>query len=126
MNKPNPDQLEQLRIRIAELCGWTDLNVEDCVDCTGRDIGRDLFGTKPPAYYTAVPDYCGSLDAVHEAEAALLVDSARCESFDSALITLIDDDETEPWKPARGFPFHAEAWKRCVALDRTLSEKPIL
>ena len=55
---------EALRIRVAELCGWTELDTES------EYIG---FSGKPPKSYgdydsLELPDYPNDLNAMHEAE----------------------------------------------------------
>ena len=51
---------EQKCIKVAELCGWTDL-------CTDLD---NWFGKKN-GKFALIPDYLNDLNAIHEAEAIL-------------------------------------------------------
>lgn len=50
---------EQITIAIAEACGWTDTDIVNCG-------GKLVYGQ------TTAPDYCGDLNAMHEAEKVLI------------------------------------------------------
>jgi len=99
MNKPTREQLAELNGRIAELCG---------------SRGKH-------------PDYTDSLDAIHEVERSPVISSwLRYE-------TEVERVVQEGWREigvethyASSFPIHASAWQRAIALDRTLSNEPLL
>lgn len=116
MNKPNPKQMEALRLRIAELCGR---DVKACpvhgmIECCGR--GK-------------LPNYPEELNACHEAMACLQsID--WMEQFSKHLFQIVDGERFPDSVPDNWFAvfdtLNAEPWQRCIALDRTLSEEPIL
>ena len=59
----------ELRIKVAELCGWHDFEDEDINTLKYRLMGiHDNLGHK---YLHDVPDYCNDLNAMHEAEKLL-------------------------------------------------------
>lgn len=135
MNKPNTDQLEKLRIRVAELCEWM-FHGETKFGpgcCPRRPGDMQYVGTMPvplkeqwtpPGDWDGhpgtplPPNYPEDLNACHEAEKALLTDSVDQTEYCEALHQLTGRD----WFSE----MTAEAWQRCIALDRTLSEHPIL
>jgi hypothetical protein len=58
---------EQKNIKIAEACGWTDIRYTG-----GLILPRHLTGCIPnDSQRLPIPNYCGSLDAMHEAEKIL-------------------------------------------------------
>lgn len=58
---------QEINIAIAQACGWT--NVAHNTVFSGRKIGRGIFGNSPfGGEYRLIPDYCGDLNAMHEAE----------------------------------------------------------
>jgi len=107
MNRPSEQDLERLRVRIAELCGWGHV---------ARWEGH-LLGTNPSGNMDQqVPDYCRDLNAVHE--------TWRCLGWQEKNECV--EHLQEIVKEAYCEAYFAEAWQRCIALDRTLSEDPLL
>lgn len=120
LNKPNPEQLEKLRIRIAELSGWKMLPRDKWLhkgDPKKRHPSGKIASLLRGELATEIPNYPEDLNACHEAEGALLkYEEDHYEHF----IDRLEEIETE-------LPIvFAEAWQRCIAMDRTLSEVPIL
>lgn len=170
MNKPSPEQLERLRIRVAELCGWTfngtTKSGRGC--CPRRPGDMQYMGTMnvplkeqwtPPADWSGHPgtplpeNFPEDLNACHEAEKLIFEDRfskvGSSNSADHAPMRYVSElskvcgvkTKKERAVGPRGiilehFVFassgdylkfsRAEAWKRCVAIDRCLSEMPIL
>ena len=62
---------EEKRIKVAELCGWSDINPKargasaNWTTINGRNPAKSHFN------YEAVPDYLNDLNAMHEAERAV-------------------------------------------------------
>lgn len=52
---------EQQRIKVAELCGWSDCYIESS--------DQWVWGQSPSGDWHVVPDYLQDLNAMHEAEA---------------------------------------------------------
>lgn len=117
MNKPSPEQLDELRCRISKLHGtWCDIcDGTGVTPITGQTAETFEYGgscdCKP------IPNYPEDLNAMHAAEKdCLKYQEDHYEHF----IERLEEIETE-------LPIiFAEAWQRAVALDRTLSENPIL
>lgn len=154
MNKPDEETLARLRVRIHELLGlpgekemWEyevvvfgqgpRYTVKEQSDWWTYVDRRDNFTTFKAGPATKVmvpdpemPDYTGELNAVHEAE-KLLTPTAEEADFQEGnwmtflqhlyAVTELNKHRDPPWKMV-----HAEAWERCVALDRTLSKEPIV
>lgn len=120
MTKPTPEQLAALNVRIATLCGWR-LEGSVGTEINGKFLADSGWppGVKSREPLRRVPDYCGDLNAVHEAEKSTLTGSGEMWAiYIENLQTLAEefDNATEC----------APAWQRCMALDRTLSPEPIL
>lgn len=114
MDKPSPEILAALQIRIAELMGWKFLRLS-----TYRDKRPVYTHPQTGLSTTELPDFTGSLDAIHEAWKALPYDPKF--RFDKELSrVLVDFFDASNWL------VNAEAWQRAIALDRTLSPEPII
>lgn len=123
MNKPTPEQLDALRVRISELCGYSAAYRHGEHWSVQKD-GVEIRSSHSPDSFLDVlfeecPNYPADLDAMHDAEAALLLTERDREMFIGKL--------GGNWVLSNLFGMiHAEAWQRAVALDRTLSKEPIL
>lgn len=109
---------EQINIAIAEACGWR--SVKQLPD--GQVFGmQDVSGGSEQAWVLKrVPNYHGSLDAMHEAEKVL--NAKQCANFAFILCNDVLDvwlgDDTNEW-----FEFaHATAAQRAEAFLRTLGK----
>lgn len=151
MKKPNPEQLERLRIRVAELCqiprgfllikrgaywrpdakGYT-MQIEQAgiySEEYAHRICDPSHGevTMAPAPVTNYPE---DLNACHDAITRLTEIPYTRQLFEDHLLQICNPDHdrlAKDWTPEQwSNGFHAEAWQRCIALDRTLSEHPIL
>lgn len=130
MNKPNPGQMEALRVRVAKLCGkCPHLEIErwSIEDGNAYDWGYTCkkCGADPHSGSSKLPNYPEDLNACHEAEGMLATREMRAQ-YEDALDEVVS---ILPEEGATGSVIDlvmAEAWQRCVALDRTLSETPIL
>lgn len=117
MTKPTDQQLAALRVRIAELSNWTELRTESIqwADIGGGGEYTGITGKQPNRpVRDELPDFCNDLNAMHEAENARL--TAGNEAYFAGHLCNIAD----------GLICRSEAWRRAVALDRTLSKEPIL
>jgi hypothetical protein len=110
VTKPDPETLERLRVRIAELCGWKQLPNKLWKK------GKRLCG--------GTQNYCYDLNAVHEVEQAL--PQNKLGAYSDELRILLMPESKEESLLLRYKLWHAAAWQRCVALDRTLSKDPIV
>lgn len=136
MNKPTDEQLQALRIRIAEFCGWQRCRYPETYRAGGRSHPHAMYvcnnnpehwmhkpgwkGTKdfgPDSSPTAPPDYCADLNAIHHVE-LILTESQWIE-----YTRHIDDGPRDPSVSCKHF-IHAEAWWKAVCLDRCLSIPP--
>jgi hypothetical protein len=100
---------EQQRIKIAEACGWKEIQNGDA---WGTPIGIPLTMPKKDNWrnmdgFFELPDYLSDLNAMHEAERVLTY-----EQFDDYYIELAK-------RMVR--PFHATAAQRAEAFLRTLN-----
>lgn len=112
MTNPTEEQLAALNVRIAELCGWQKVRShwEKGADSAYFD-GRDN--------YRQLPNYTGSLDAAHEV--LRLLDNDTAPIFERHLSRILTGDQFgKPWL------WQHAPWQVCIALDRTLSETPIV
>lgn len=124
MTNPNPEQLERLRIRVGELSGYSRIQGSDFGLLTPCGIRIYQAVTYKEAMLIQLPNYPEDLNACHEAE-KMLTEKQRCK-FTVKLDVICADsfhEHKSHWSPSSCF---AEAWQRCLALDRTLSEHPIL
>jgi hypothetical protein len=109
-----PEGFQQLRIMVAELCGWTRIgttgNHGAPYGLAPDHAGMDLLD---------LPDYVGSLDAMAEAEKLLTRDDAH--EYHDHLIEIVREaaplcsqcEAGEPW--AKRWTFHATALQRAIA-----------
>lgn len=138
MNPPIELTDEQLRIRIAEFCGWTRIDK----GTFGLRSGKDLLGSKselggtPPCdknkpendqSFAPIPNYPTSLDAMHEAEK--LIDQMPIDSkslwldylaLECGWVEATNHHEAQfisHYNTAR-----ATARQRAIALVRTISQ----
>ena len=97
---------DQIRIAIAEWCGWR--SYHDCLHILywNESLGELI----QDAYMShALPDYPNDLNAVHEAEKKL--DVNPWQQYINLLPDIIED-----WRS----PIHATARQRCEALLKTV------
>lgn len=105
---------DEKQIAIAEACGAT-------------NIKHQPFGVIrcdfPGWSYRIMPDYFGSLDAMHEAEKVFADNSQQAHRFLDALITEVRKEEPDPSTNAAAvfFIVHATAAQRAEAFGRTLN-----
>ena len=57
------------RIMVAELCGWKDIEPENC-----SPLFDVVSGRRDSIVYTEIPDYLNDLNAMHEAEELVKTD----------------------------------------------------
>lgn len=82
---------EELRIRVAELYGWTHIHIDrDWMDSFDDFNSTALVGVPPGATfvgsgsYEEIPNYPNDLNAMHEAEKILLNKDPQWKGFASA------------------------------------------
>lgn len=104
---------EQINQRIAEACGWTEL----------QNTMDGCYGLKSPTRgYIRIPDYCTDLNAMHEAEKTLDV-SCRLNYPTKLLRVLFDLRGEFTWYGSGTFPhITATARQRAEAFLRTLGK----
>lgn len=131
MTKPNPETLAKLRVRIAKLSGWTlDVGPHFKILCPpeSKEFGfamglhmkesecwdAGLHGDENGHY--KLPNYPEDLNAVQSAW-DLLGWEEKNECIEHLQEIIKEADCEVYW---------AEAWQRCIAIDRVLSERPIV
>lgn len=140
MTKPPEDILQRLCVRIAELCDWKLIQLPR--------ITGFVWMWLPPGEHlhkfakASVPDFTGSLDAIHEAEKKLLTQDMRMGLYADHLQFIsgyMSDEDHREYVSIQSYEIwielpasetfkrlvHAPAYARAIALDRTLSETPI-
>lgn len=129
MTKPNPETLAKLRVRIAILHRFAPEPHKFYYDRIAYRKNGEIFGT------CDLPNYPEDLNAVHEAEKLCLAGLELRERFYEYLYGTCEENENcgpaeeggDDIMIASAFDVTcAEAWQRCIALDRTLSETPIV
>ena len=111
---------DELRIRVAELVGWTNVQQSDDAVEDISNIGCGFVGTLPKCdecnkeFLFPVPDYPYDLNACHEMEEAI-------KGPDAAIYTsLLTIDN--PWMHIVGWNLlHATARQRCEAFVIAMS-----
>lgn len=146
MNKPSEEELEKLNARIAELCGapktqkrWRfDYSSGGAwITCAGwathegasqeqadlRRRGHQVTAPEPYDSPSKAKNYTRSLDAMHEA-VATLGDGPSCEYM--MHLYRLSGDNAVPTEALVFEVVEAPAWMRAIALDRALSDRPLL
>lgn len=105
MSATTPDSAEAVNVRIAELCGWQRMQ-RPLSDQEGEIPGHFETRWFHPKIHTSIyplyalpkspPNYSGSLDAMHEAIAAL--DEQELEEYACFLSQIVNGWKTRPWK----------------------------
>lgn len=97
---------EQINQRIAEACGWTE--IQNTMD--------GCYGLKSPTRgYIRIPDYCTDLNAMHQAESILDEDCRN--GFRLELLNVTDSKHFGCFEH-----IHATARQRAEAFLRTLDK----
>ena len=103
---------EKQRIKIAEVCGWKDIFVENNRTLLGKhepeSMGRD---------YLDVPDYLNDLNAMHEAEKKMTLQ--QVSDFGKRLERIVIPFHASA--NVSGQIWHATAAQRAEAFLRTLN-----
>lgn len=92
---------EQMRIKIAEACGWIHHHM--------RPSETERL-QKKWYYLSDLPDYLNDLNAMHEAEKTFADDDVIAEKY---WLALYDATEHTRW------PYDATARQRCIAFLKT-------
>lgn len=130
MQKPDEQTLARLNVRIAELCGWREIKqawpgepmTGEPDDDWNRDKRSGLLSYEYPMHREPVPLYTSDLNAAHGAVMALCDTPEKQHRYSQRLNGVVYDDSNKS-------VFHfanAEPWEISIALDRTLSEQPIV
>lgn len=120
MTSPTPDQIAKLRVRMAELDGYSDFGEMDV------GLGPCLTAMYHPSQtemsILCVPNYPEDLNAVHELEKKLTKEQQF--TYGKLLMSMMPKEILAPreWF----YVAHATALQRCIAIDQTLSKDPIL
>ena len=105
---------EEKRIKVAELCGWTDFEM---YEVNGRTVWYGFHDTHHPQtkyrYVTPLPDYLNDLNAMHKAENANITNTLS-PKYNK---TLFDVCIRVGWHPER-----ATAAQRAKAFVLTMTE----
>ena len=105
---------EKIRLKMAELCGWTEI----CKDRIGTDDGgwEDLRWSgkkqKEDLCWQPIPLYTSDLNDMHEAERGCLTTVALQEEY---VRILRDVSWEKPWVKADGWACFATAKQRAEA-----------
>lgn len=100
---------EEQRIAIAEACGWKDCHESENWAATIGTL-HEVNGNQ----YALLADYLNDLNAMHEAEKALLISSFMWETYSEILAAISDCNEYEP--------IAANAMQRAKALLKTIGK----
>lgn len=128
MTKPSAEILQALRVRIAELCRWSEMTKVN-YEFSARN-GK-LVGMRPEDEgFEIVPEYDTDLNAANDATRELIYGNGSTQHDFCAHLYEIQtgegrDDLSQDYLEQFN-AINAEAWQRCVALDRCLSETPIV
>ncbi len=97
----------EINIAIAEACGWTDISqYTQAVD--------GWYGYEPEdGPHSQVPNYCSDLNAMHEAEKVIKINSHLWKPYESFLARIVSGD--------CGM-FHITAKQRAEAFLRTFGK----
>jgi hypothetical protein len=93
---------EQINVAIAEACGWTNVNA---THRSGKAPDADYVGSE------FIPNYCGDLNAMHEAEKVLTFKQI------AVYCDLLTPPEYGVW-----WKIHTTARQRAEAFLRTLGK----
>jgi hypothetical protein len=111
---------EQINATIARECGW-----KDVWRCQGVSESASFVGTSPDNQFLPVPNYCGDLNAMHEAENHL-GQSTNMVEYTNALYDMacLVQSLTYRWNPY-GLParYRAEAFLRTLGKWKTTTEE---
>ena len=105
MTKPNPETLNRLRVRIAELCGWKFTPSSGPLEMPWWNSKKDAWdGNNWSGRASMPPNYPEDLNAMHEAEKLLILSNeVNYFTYERKLSRLIDTQDTGV------FLHHAEA-----------------
>jgi hypothetical protein len=109
---------EAMKIAIATACGW---RLHGCNDPQCWINNTDPAKLPITGHFDVVPDYTGSLDAMHEAEATLTkVQAIEYAMALEAIVGAESDEEGHPYPEIFKF-IHATALQRATAFVRALN-----
>lgn len=111
---------EEKRAKIAEACGWSIHQIKvsglDDVAILPPGVSIDEDGSVWKYAGIDLPDYFGSLDAMHEAEKAL--PNIKLEEYYRRLLGIVTGPKLATL--IDGCVWHATAEQRCEAFGKTL------
>ena len=107
---------EQMRIKIAEACGWTDCKIIG----NTRQFGIPPCNVNAGDNYRLLPDYLNDLNACHEMEKMLNEDQREIYAQILTGMSLCDRDGRMDWGGVFDEVAHVTATQRCEAFLTTL------
>jgi hypothetical protein len=112
---------EQMRIAIAEACGWNSIREQDYDHgYSGNDVRQMWVGLSPDLNeFEQLPDYCNNLNAMHEAEKVLTEKGVNAWW---AYVAHINRNNPTPFRAESAV--HATARQRAEAFIKTLNLEP--
>jgi len=113
---------DEINVAIAEHLGWTQVRVIP-PHPRRKSEGPTIAGNPPATSEDRsilVPDYCGSLDAMHEPEESLVGTDRRTLYLDH-LYAIVCDDGAQKWE-REWFTVAAKAAQRAEAFLRTIGK----
>lgn len=99
---------EQIRVKIAECCGWT----QNSRQCAFNDGRHQWFNTNDGCCYVECPNFTSDLNACAEMEKTLK--GSEMDEYAGFLCDEIDKPEFAGQSAAFGL-LHATARQRCIA-----------
>ena len=126
MKPTNQMTPEELRLELAELLGWTELEPNDDATCDITLIGCGFRGCWKGVHGEVVPDWPGDLNACHEAEEALTdMEKLRWQQIMYEILDIYEKRKTMSEVGTNWLFYHATALQRTRALVETLRERKL-
>ena len=98
---------KQINAAIARECGW-----KDVWRCQGVSESASFVGTSPDNQFLPVPNYCGDLNAMHEAEKVL----------QNQFTPMIEEAYWRNLQWVKPHPIYATARQRAEAFLKTIGK----
>jgi hypothetical protein len=115
MTEPTDEQLNRMRVKCAELCGWS-IGISDGLSNWHQKHGLWSRTHEP---MSGIPDYPRDLNAMHEAENTLSPIGSRPEFIVQLRIIVAKHEGFGVCTVPEWHVLTAQAWQRCLAFILT-------